>query len=144
MVRGSVLRSVHLERMEQILDIDKHYHVSNIFNIDESGLSYPMSLHRTYLSGSDQRDTVHGTEFGKHKERVTIFLTCNVDGSHVLPEPTPIQPIILAISEMAAFITKKIVIGPKRMVGWISKDSIIVSSGGIMMCNLVPTFHGYL
>ena len=82
---GSVLPSSHVERMEQIRDIAKHYHVSNIYNMDESGLFYRMSPQRTYLSGFEQREAVRGTEFGKHKERVTIVLACNADVSHVLP-----------------------------------------------------------
>ena len=82
---GSVLPSSHVERMEQIRDIAKHYHVSNIYNMDESGLFYRMGPQRIYLSGFEQRDAVRGTEFGKHKKRVTIVLACDADGTHVLP-----------------------------------------------------------
>ena len=72
--------------MEQIRDIGKHYQVSNIYNMDVSDLFYRMVSQRTQLSGSEQRDAVRGTEFGKYKERVTIVLACSADVSNVLPE----------------------------------------------------------
>ena len=53
--------------------------------MDESGLFYRMGPSRTYLSGSESRKNTRGTEMTKHKERVTVVLACNADGSIFLP-----------------------------------------------------------
>ncbi len=37
------------------------------------------------LKAADKRHETRGTEFLKHKDRVTMVLSCNADGSHILP-----------------------------------------------------------
>ena len=140
---GSIVPSCHVERMEQIRNIAKHYQVSNIYNTDESGLFYRMRPQRMYQSGSEQRDSVRGMEFGKHKERVTIVFACNADGSHVLPVSYLGSANNPRRFRNERFNSKKIVVGPKKTVGWIPKDSTIGSNGGILRCNLVPVVHCY-
>ncbi len=82
---NSALPTCRTERTNKIRDICKEYNVTNIYNMDKSGIFYRMGPRQTYLSASETRDTVRGTEFGKHKERVTIVFSCNADGSHLLP-----------------------------------------------------------
>ena len=82
---NSQLSKNHLTRIEEIRQIASEYDVSNIYNMDESGLFYRMGPRRTYLSGEKSSAEVRVTEFNKHKERVTVVLYCNADGNHVLP-----------------------------------------------------------
>ena len=54
-----------------------------VYNVDESGLFYRMGPSR--LARNENRKETHGTEFLKHKMRVTIVICVNADGSHVFP-----------------------------------------------------------
>lgn len=82
---SSSLPERHAEQMQQLQLIAADYDASNIYNVDESGLFYRMGPNRTYLTASENRAAVRGTDFLKHKSRVTIVLSCNSDGSHILP-----------------------------------------------------------
>ena len=44
-----------------------------------------MYLRQLYLSSTEVRHEMRGTELGKHKDRVTTVLAGNANGSHVLP-----------------------------------------------------------
>ena len=79
------LPALHAERMNELRQIVSEYEVRNVYNMDESGLFYRMGPRRSYLSANERRSQTRGTEFNKHKERVTIVLSCNADGSHILP-----------------------------------------------------------
>lgn len=57
------------------------YEPYNVWNMDESGLFFPMGPNRSYYSASEFRLEIRGTEFGKCKDRVTIVSPCNADGS---------------------------------------------------------------
>ena len=61
------------------------YEPSNIWNMDESGLFFRMGSHQSYLSSTEFRHETRGTELGKQKDRVTMVLACNADGSNVIP-----------------------------------------------------------
>ena len=114
---GSVLPSCHVKKIEQIREISKHYHMSNIYNIYESGLSYRMGPQRTNLSSSDQRDTVHGTEFGKHKELLTIFLHTIQMDLMCYQYPRSVKPIKLTIPDGTVSVFKKSLLVPKEQLG---------------------------
>ena len=53
--------------------------------MDESGSFFRRGPNRSYLSAFESRSQVRGTEFGNYKDRVTILLSCNADGSHGKP-----------------------------------------------------------
>ena len=44
--------------------------------MDESGLFFRMDPRKSYLSKEDDRSAIRGTEFNKHKDRVTMVLAC--------------------------------------------------------------------
>lgn len=67
-----------LQRMEQIKLICSRYQVSDIFNMDETGLFYRLEPNRTLAT-----HRLSGRK--KQKERLTIALTSNADGSIKLP-----------------------------------------------------------
>ena len=48
----------------------------------ESGLLFRMGPNCSYLSASESRSLVRGTEFGRYQGRVTIVLAYNADTSH--------------------------------------------------------------
>ncbi len=61
------------------------YNVNNIYNEDESGLSYRVGPNRTHLGSHENRCDAPGTSFQKYKERLTVAFCTNADESHVLP-----------------------------------------------------------
>ena len=75
----------HAERLEEIRNIVFQYSMANVYNVDESGLFHRCGPSRTYLMQNEQRETTRGTSFQKHKNRVTVTLCVNADGSHILP-----------------------------------------------------------
>ena len=82
---GSALPGNHTQRMAEIQDIASQYSLSNIYNMDESGLMYRMGPRRSYLSGNENPSTTRGTDLQKYKARITIVLCVNADGSHSVP-----------------------------------------------------------
>ena len=44
-----------------------------------------MGPSRTYLTAGECRASTRGTEMQKHKQRVTIVMCINADGSHAFP-----------------------------------------------------------
>ena len=73
------------DRMEEIRGILSTYELKNIYNVDESGLFYRMGPNRTYLTASENRAETRGTEMQKYKQRVSIEMCVNADGSHAFP-----------------------------------------------------------
>lgn len=67
-----------LQRIEEIRALCKKYELSNILNMDETGLFWKSTPTRTLatqkLSGKKQE-----------KDRITIAVTCNADGSERYP-----------------------------------------------------------
>eukprot|EP00171_Calliarthron_tuberculosum_P001982 IDg1982t1 len=68
-----------------IREISKEYQLRNIYNEDESGLLFRMGPSRTYLAHDELRSAVHGTDFQKYKQRITVVFCVNADGCHKLP-----------------------------------------------------------
>ncbi len=83
--RNSELPATAEEKMKQIRQTLANYDISNIYNMDESGLFYRMGPSRSYLDGNEDRRETRGTSMQKHKKRVTIVLCVNADGSHNFP-----------------------------------------------------------
>lgn len=81
----SALPSSHVEKMKGLRSIASEYEPRNMYIVDESGLFYRMGTRRSYLAAHENRATARGTEFMKHKQRVIVVLSCNADGSHILP-----------------------------------------------------------
>ncbi len=73
------------QRMEEIRSIYKEFPLSNIYNVDESGLFFRMGPWKTYLSVGKMRDIVRSTDFSKHKDRVTTVLARNAGEYNLLP-----------------------------------------------------------
>ena len=57
------------------------YSISNIFNMDETGLFYRAIPNRRYLCEGDARQTGRGSKAIKAKERLTVILCVNATGS---------------------------------------------------------------
>jgi hypothetical protein len=67
-------------RKEQLLKIFDVYELKNIYNADESGLFFRLPPNKTL---SLKGDPCNG---GKNsKERITVLLACNADGTDKLP-----------------------------------------------------------
>lgn len=61
------------------------YPMSNVYNVDESGLFYRQRPNKAYLAPNENRRNTRGTDLQNHKQRMTISLCCNADGSHIVP-----------------------------------------------------------
>ena len=81
----STIPSGHEERMNQIHDTCSLYPLRNICNMDESGLFYRLCPRMSYLSSSEIRLDVRGTDLQRNKNRITIVMAVNADGLHILP-----------------------------------------------------------
>ena len=82
---GTQLTSRTAELISEIKDQFANSNTRNIYNVDKSGLFCRMVPSRSYLSSNEQRKETRGTEFFKHKIRVTIIMCVNADGNHLLP-----------------------------------------------------------
>ena len=82
---GSVLPPNHEERMSEISAIAQSYRLENVYNMDESGLFYRLGSRMSYLSPTENRQNVLGTDLQRNKNRITIVLRVNGDGSHTMP-----------------------------------------------------------
>ena len=76
----------HAERMQEIREVSAQYQLKNIWNMDESGLFYRNGPRRSYLTSNENRSETRGTELQTHKQRVSIVMAVNADGSHSFPE----------------------------------------------------------
>ena len=74
-----------LQRMEEIRKVMEDYELCNIYNQDESGLMYRMGPNRTYTAPFEHRQEVRGTNFQNFKQRITVSMCVNGDGTHRLP-----------------------------------------------------------
>ena len=73
------------DRMQETRGILSTYELKNIYNVDESGFLYRIGPNRTYLTASENRAETRGTEMQKYKQRVSIEMCVNADGSHAFP-----------------------------------------------------------
>jgi hypothetical protein len=79
-------------RKEQLLKIFEGYEHKNVYNEDETGLFFRLPPNKTL---SVKGDPCNG---GKNsKERITVLLACNADGTDRLP------PLVIGKSENPCF-----------------------------------------
>jgi hypothetical protein len=71
-------------RSEELLKIINGYKLKDIFNVDETGLFYNLKPSKT-LTHKD--DSCHDRT--KSKQRVTVLLGCNADGTRNYPHWKP-------------------------------------------------------
>ena len=81
----STIPNGHGERMNQIQEICSMYPLRNIYNMDESGLLFRLCPRISHLSSSENRRHVRGTDLQRNKDRITIVLFVNADGTQILP-----------------------------------------------------------
>jgi len=67
-------------KSEELLKIINRYKLKDIFNVDETGLFYNLKPSTTQ---THKGDSCHGRT--KSKQRVTVLLDCNADGTEKLP-----------------------------------------------------------
>jgi len=60
------------------------YRLENVYNMDETGLLYKCLPNRSYVS-EDEVKTARGTKLMKAKDRVTLYVCTNADGSDLVP-----------------------------------------------------------
>lgn len=85
---GSVDHAAIKEGMKQLRRNLQSYELDCIYNMDETGLFYKLLPKRSYVFREDTRN-VRGTKAMKAKDRITLIITTNASGSHILP-PTVI------------------------------------------------------
>ena len=84
--KGDVtLPTDHAERMREIREITSQYCLKNIWNMDESGLFFLNGPRRSYLTNNENRSETRGAGLQTYKQRVSIVMAVNADGSHSFP-----------------------------------------------------------
>ncbi len=81
---ASVLPSNYEERTIEVRTIRNPYPLHNIYNMDESGSFYRLCPRMSYLSSKESRASAHVTGLQHHKNRISIVLCVNSDGSHTV------------------------------------------------------------
>ena len=62
----------------------KQYSPANVYNMDETGLFFKALPNRSYLKKKDTKNA-RGTKLMKAKDRVTLYVTTNADGTDKVP-----------------------------------------------------------
>ena len=73
------------EKMQEVRNTLSGYEQRNIYYVNESRLLYRMGPSRTYLTESKIREKTRGTEFQKHKQRISIVMCFYADVSYAYP-----------------------------------------------------------
>jgi len=73
------------EALEELQTNLARFELKNIYNMDETGLFYRLFPNRTYVLRSESTDTVRGIKEMSAKNRVTLYVCTNADGTHKLP-----------------------------------------------------------
>lgn len=82
---GSALPYNHVEMMKDVQDTSASCSHRNIYYMDEARIFKMMGSRRSYLSANEVREDARSTELQKNKNRMTMVLALNADGSHMLP-----------------------------------------------------------
>ena len=69
--------------MAEARDLLSTYGHRNIYNMDRSGIFYRKDPRCTYLTASECRAFTRRTEMQNLKQRVSIVICANVNGSHM-------------------------------------------------------------
>lgn len=81
---GSVDHKKIEQGMKQLRKDLQPYSLDRIYNMDETGLFYRLLPRKSYVF-RENRHTVRGIKGMKAKDRITLIITTNADGSHILP-----------------------------------------------------------
>jgi len=76
-----------IQRIQSIIHGNAHgreYRLENVYNMDETGLLFKCLPNRSYVS-EDEVKTARGTKLMKAKNRVTLYVCTNADGSDFVP-----------------------------------------------------------
>ena len=71
---------VLLQQLDELMDLIDTYEYQNMYNMDETGLFYRLLPRYTLLLSDEDDKTVSGKKIKKN--RITLALCANVDGSH--------------------------------------------------------------
>ena len=82
---GSVDSAAIAQEMENLRQKLASYELKLIFNMDETGLFFKMLPRTTYLSSKEDCATTRGTKGMRSKDRLTVLVCSNADGSLKVP-----------------------------------------------------------
>ena len=74
---------VLLEKLRQLETLIETYDYDNVYNMDETGLFYRLIPRYTLLMPTEDVRTVRGLKV--KKERITLTVCCNANGTHKIP-----------------------------------------------------------
>ena len=72
-----------LSRLNELYDVIRQYPARNVYNMDETGLFFRLLPRYTLLMPNEDMKTVRGKK--KSKDRVTLVVWANADGSNKIP-----------------------------------------------------------
>ncbi|KAL0221045.1 hypothetical protein RCL1_000899 [Eukaryota sp. TZLM3-RCL] len=111
---ASVNKSTVSEAIPKLLEVIKNYYPSDVFNMDETALFWRMRPHSTITS----RSSLSGQK--QQKERLTLGLAVNMDGTEKLPLVvigTAQRPLALRNKEIPLNIDYR-----ANKKGWMTQD----------------------
>ena len=74
-----------IESLRKLQEDLKNYPLSHIYNMDETGLFYRLMPNRTYVLRSETAKTTRGIKAMTAKDRITLYVCTNADGTQKLP-----------------------------------------------------------
>jgi len=81
---GSVDVDKAAPQIEEICTLITEYDIDHVYNMDETGLFFKCLPNRSYLKKGDYKNA-RGNKLMKAKDRVTIYVCTNADGSDKVP-----------------------------------------------------------
>lgn len=81
---GSVDVELVTDDIAKLRDEIKKYDINNVYNMDETGLFYKLLPNRSYVKAKDCK-TARGLKLMKAKDRVTLFVCTNANGTDKVP-----------------------------------------------------------
>ena len=82
---GSVDRGKIVPQMNELHAQLRDYEPAHTFNMDETALFYILMPRCTYITNTEGRKTTRGTKNMRNKDRLTVILCANADGSIKVP-----------------------------------------------------------
>eukprot|EP00171_Calliarthron_tuberculosum_P001839 IDg1839t1 len=61
------------------------FRISNIYNVDETGLFFKLLPKRTYVLHHENKKTLRGVKAMKAKDQITAYVCSNADGTSKVP-----------------------------------------------------------
>lgn len=81
---GSVDIEAVQPQISELRELINKYDLDHVYNMDETGLFYKVLPNRSYVKKSESK-TSRGTKLMKAKDRVTLYITTNADGTDKVP-----------------------------------------------------------